>query len=376
MAASFQFLNLNRLHQSIGAELNAALSKVVTHSQFINGPEVQQFERAWADFCGSRFAIGCSSGTSSLHAILQTLKLQRGDEVLIPSHTFVATAESVRLAGGTPLFADINPETWVLDLPNIQKRFRSRVRAIVPVHLYGMPVDMDPINAFACEKGIPVIEDAAQAHGATYNGKRVGCLGWAASFSFFPGKNLGALGDAGGITTEDPKLAEATSLYVNHGRREKYEHIVMGNNYRLDTLQAGVLAVKLKYLAHWNGIRSKLAAHYRQRLSEEPFVSMQVRLQAITPGAESAWHLMVISVPKRDRVAEGLKARGVPTGVHYPIPCHLQPSMKDVSPEGEGTLIVTERMALSVLSLPMCPTLTIDDVDQICDTLRIVLQSN
>lgn len=373
MPAPFNFLDLKKLHASIGSELNKALTGVVAHSQFINGPEVKSFEVKWANYCGTTHAVGCGNGTAALHAILQQIKFVRGDEVMIPSHTFVATAESVRLAGATPVFVDVNPDTWVMDIETVKQRWRSRVKAIVPVHLYGMPVDMNPIVEFAAEKGVPVIEDAAQGHGARYHGKRVGSLGWAAAFSFFPGKNLGAFGDAGGVTTNDHKLEEAVRLYINHGRREKYEHIAMGNNYRLDTMQAALLEVKVKYLDAWNAQRRALAARYRENLSREPFASAPVRFQQDTPGAESAFHLFVVTLPKRDRVAEELKKRGVPTGIHYPIPVHLQPSMRDVSPNAEGTLLTTERLALNILSLPMCPTMSITDVDDICDILRIVL---
>jgi len=373
MPAPFNFLDLKKLHASIGSELNKALTTVVGHSQFINGPEVKSFEAKWADYCKVPYAVGCSNGTAALHAILQQMRFVRGDEVMVPSHSFVATAESVRLAGATPLFVDVNPETWLMDINAIKARWRSRVKAIVPVHLYGMPVDIDPINEFACEKGVPVIEDAAQGHGARYKGKPVGSLGLAAAFSFFPGKNLGAFGDAGGVTTIDRKLAEAVALYVNHGRRDKYEHIVMGNNYRLDTLQAALLEVKLRHLDKWNDQRRALAARYRQNLSEEPFRSIPIGLQKDTPGAESAFHLFVITVPRRDHVAEELRKRGVPTGIHYPIPIHLQPSMRDVSPDAEGTLLATERLALNILSLPMCPTMKVEDVDEICNILRIVL---
>jgi dTDP-4-amino-4,6-dideoxygalactose transaminase len=368
-----QFLNLKKLHASIGAELNEALTRVVTHSQFINGPEVAQFETKWADYCNAPYAVGCSNGTAALHAILQQLRFNRSDEVIVPSHTFIATAESVRLAGATPRFVDVNPETWTLDRAAVEQGYRSRVKAIVAVHLYGMPVDMDPINEFACAHNIPVIEDAAQGHGARYKGRSVGSLGLAAAFSFFPGKNLGALGDAGGITTIDRPLAEAIRLYVNHGRLEKYEHIVMGNNYRLDTMQAALLLVKLRHLELWNNRRRALAARYREILSGEPFASAPVRFQADTPGAESAFHLFVVTVPNRDAVVKGLNERGVQTGIHYPIPCHLQKSMADVWPEGDGTLLVTERLASSILSLPMCPTMDLEDVDNICHILRIVL---
>lgn len=366
------FLDLQTLHASIAPELNEAMVKVMDHGQFIMGPEVKVFEHQWANYCGSRGAIGCANGTAALHAILQNLGVGPGKEVVVPSHTFVATAEAVRLTGGTPVFAEVDEETMLLDASKMRTYFSARTVAIVAVHLYGMPCDMEAIHKVAAERSLPIIEDAAQAHGATYKGRRAGSLGLAAAFSFFPGKNLGAFGDAGAVTTSDPVLSDKIRLYVNHGRQSKYEHLTMGTNYRLDTLQAAILSVKMRHLEEWTRQRQKLAARYREILAMEPFASYPIRFQAAPAGATSAYHLFVVRVPQRERVIEELKKRGVPTGVHYPIPCHLQPSMEDYSP-GPGYLVSTEKVAGQVLSLPMCPTLTESDVERICDIFRAVL---
>lgn len=371
--AVFSFLNLKKLHQALEDEIRAALDGVMEHGQFINGPEVKQFEEEWAHFCGVPHSIGCANGTSAMHALLDSLGVGPGDEVLVPSHTFIASAESITLTGATPVFVDIDPKTMLADAESYRGRITPRTKAISAVHLYGMPVDFDPIAELAAERGIPVVEDACQAHGATYKGRLAGGLGAGAAFSFFPGKNLGAFGDAGGITVKDPELADRLHRYVNHGRDTKYEHLFLGTNYRLDTMQAAILRVKLRHLAEWIERRRALAARYTEILSEEPLASLGVRLQHPTPGANSAWHLHVIRVPNRDAVAEGLKGKGVRTGIHYPIPCHLQPALADYS-EGEGSLPHTELAAREILSLPMCPTLSPDDGEQICRLLRDVLE--
>lgn len=370
----YPFLNLKKLHDSIAPELGPAIANVVSNCSFINGPEVKTFERRWADYCGVDAAIGAANGTTALHAILQCLGVNNRDEVICPSHTFIATAESIIMTGAKPVFAEVDPDTWLLNPAELESRITSRTRAIVAVHIYGMPCDMDPINEIACARGLSVIEDASQAHGAQYKGKRAGALGHAACFSFFPGKNLGAFGDAGGITTIDTKLAEMLRLYVNHGRETKYENIVVGTNYRLDTLQAAILLVKLRYLDEWNARRAEIVERYRDRLSQEPFASLPVKLQHIIEGAQSSNHLFVIQIPERDRIADELNKRGVATGLHYPIPCHLQPSMRTYT-RGAGTLLITERLCSNILSLPVCPTMSPDDADLICDTMTVIINN-
>ena len=373
--AVFSFLNLKKLHKGLEDDIREALDGVMEHGQFINGPEVKQFEEEWAALCGVPHAIGCANGTAAMHALLACLDIGPGDEVLLPSHTFIASAESITLTGATPVFVDVDPETMLADAESYRSRITARTKAISVVHLYGMPVDFDPIAELAAERGIPVVEDACQAHGATYKGRLAGGLGVGGAFSFFPGKNLGAFGDAGGITVRDAALADRLHRYVNHGRDTKYEHLFLGTNYRLDTMQAAILRVKLRHLAGWIAARRALAARYNEVLSQEPFSSLGVRLQRPTAEADSAWHLYVARVPDRDVVAERLKGKGVRTGIHYPIPCHLQPALADYS-EGEGSLPHTELAAREILSLPMCPTLTPDDGEQICALLRESLEES
>ncbi|CAN5297908.1 DegT/DnrJ/EryC1/StrS family aminotransferase [soil metagenome] len=364
-----EFLNLQKLHAEIAPEIDAAIAAVRAHGQFINGPEVKAFEKDFAAYCTAKHAIGCANGTAALHVILQCAGLGPGDEVIIPSHTFVATAESICLTGATPVLADVDTATWLLSPEEVHRQITAKTRAIVAVHLYGMPADKDAFRAKIGGRGILLIEDAAQAHGATLNGKRVGTLADAAAFSFFPGKNLGAFGDAGGITTNDDALAEKMRLYINHGRVGKYEHLTMGTNYRLDTIQAAILQVKLRHLDRWNAQRRKVAAWYRECLRQEPFASHPVAIQHDTPGADSCWHLFVITVEHRDKIAEHLKKRGIGTGVHYPIPVHMQPSMSQYG-MGEWSLPVSEGLGKKVLSLPMCPTMVENDVDEVCEALK------
>ncbi|MCC5877813.1 MAG: DegT/DnrJ/EryC1/StrS family aminotransferase [Candidatus Sumerlaeia bacterium] len=369
------FLDLAALNGSMDPEIRAAMDLVLEHGRYINGPEVGAFEEEWGRYCGTLRAIGAANGTAALHAILQVMELGPGDEVILPSHTFIATAESVLLTGAKPVFVDILPDTWLIDPEAVREAISPRTRAIIPVHLYGMPADMEALNAIGCEQGISVVEDASQAHGAVYKGSRTGSLGHAAAFSFFPGKNLGALGDAGGITTVDEELARRLRLFVNHGREGKYEHEIFGTNYRLDTLQAAVLRVKLAVLDEWNARRRELAALYREILSQDVYTESGLEIQADTKGADSAWHLFVISIPGRDAIIDALSRRGISTGMHYPIPCHLQPSLAKVSP-AMGSLPVTEKLCSNLLSLPICPTLDAATIEHVCDELRDILESN
>ncbi len=369
----FEFLDLKKLHASIDPEIRAAMDGVLGHGKFIMGPEVGQFDCDWAGYCQTTDAIGCANGTAALHTILQVMGIGPGDEVVVPSNTFIATAESVRLTGARPVFCEADEATLLIDARAAEFLITPRTRAIVAVHLYGTPADMDALLAAGARHGIPVVEDASQAHGGLYRGRKAGSLGIAAAFSFFPGKNLGAFGDAGGITTSDAGLGAACRLYVNHGRRDKYEHLSMGTNYRLDTLQAAILLAKLPHLDKWIATRRKLARAYREILLGEPFASHAVRVPDVTDGSESAYHLFTIQTEGRDAIQAALGKRGVSTGVHYPIPCHLQPSMADVQPAMPGSLPVTERAAETILSLPICPTMATSDVEAICDILKSVL---
>ncbi len=370
---SIPFLNLKKIHEDMAGELDEAIATVRAHGMFINGPEVEEFEKRWAEYCKVPASAGAANGTSSLHAILSCADIGPGDEVILPSHTFIATAESVVQAGATPIFAEINPDTWLIDPSDVEKRVTSKTKAIIPVHLYGAPAPMDELNALACDKELLVIEDAAQAHGALYKGKKAGALGYAASFSFFPGKNLGAFGDAGGITSIDEEFVHKTKLYVNHGREGKFQHDYMGTNYRLDTLQAAILIRKLAHLDHWLQKRRAVAMKYGEILSSDEYKKLPLSRQRLVDETDSAWHLYVIKVKDRELTRNRLKERGIQTGVHYPIPVHLQPSMAQWS-EGSGSLPVTEEVASGILSLPMCPTMSEGDVVYVCESLKEILR--
>lgn len=373
--ARVPFYDLAAQTAELRPALDAAIAAVLDHGRYIKGPEVAAFEREFAAYCGVAFCTGCSNGTSALHTALEAAAISPGAEVIVPSHTFIATAESVLHAGAIPIFADIDEDSMLLSPSAVEAAITPRTEAIVPVHLYGCPADMDALLAVADRHGLLVIEDAAQAQGAKYRGARVGSLGAAAAFSFFPGKNLGAFGDAGAVTTAHRELHEAAAKFVDHGRRSKYEHDSFGTNYRLDTLQAAILRVKLAKLDEWNARRAARVAEYRARLSAEPFASLGLAMQEPPEGAESANHLFVVRVANRERVQSELTARGIETGIHYPVPCHLQPAAQSL-PYAMPSLPETERAAREVLSLPLSPHMTAVQVGLVCDALAEVLTSH
>jgi len=363
------FADLKLQTQELQSEIDSAIAAVMSHGQFIKGPEVAVFEKAFAAYCEADFCIGASNGTSALHAALHSAGIHGDHEVIIPAHTFMATVESVRQCGAKPIFADIDAASMLIDPASVESKVTPRTRAIVPVHLYGCPVEMDRLNAIAERFGLIVIEDAAQAHGARWKGRRIGSIGTAATFSFFPSKNLGAFGDAGGVTTNDNALAERCARYVDHGRDSKYTHAEDGTNYRLDTLQAAVLLTKLLKLDQWNDARQRIAARYIEILSQEPFTSAEVRWQVPPDGAEPVYHLFVVRVPYRDQVITNLTKLGIGTGIHYPVPCHVQRAARDLECPA-GSLPVTERVANEIISLPMYPHMTMDQVEIVCEALK------
>ena len=309
-------VDLKTQYSALAPEIDAAMRRVLTEGSFILGPAVDAFERAFASFCGTRHAIGVASGTDALHLILRALGIGAGDEVILPAFTFVATALGVTLAGATPVLVDVRSDDGLIDPEQIAAAITSRTRAILPVHLYGRCADMDPIRDLAAEHGLKVIEDAAQAHGAHYKGRPAGSMGDAAGFSFYPGKNLGAYGDAGAITTSDDALAERLRVLRNWGSRKKYHHEEPGLNSRLDSLQAAILEVKLRHLGRWNELRRRHAATYDAALGEE------VRRPFDRPGDEPVFHLYVIRAPHRDALLEVLHSDGIQAGIHYPFPIH------------------------------------------------------
>jgi dTDP-4-amino-4,6-dideoxygalactose transaminase len=357
-------VDLKAQYQRYKLEIDAAIQAVVVSTAFINGPQVKSFEAAFAGFCGARHAVGCQSGTSALHLALLACGVGPGDEVIVPSMTFIATSEMIGRLGAQPLFVDVDPLTANLDPAAFEAAITERTRAVIPVHLYGRPAEMDPILEVARRHGLRVIEDAAQAHGARYRERRVGALGDIAAFSFFPGKNLGAYGDAGAVVTNDAQMAEEVRLLRNHGRRTKYTHQREGFNYRLDTLQAAVLEVKLRHLDTWNEARRHIADLYRERLAGLP-----LDLPASPPDSQPVYHLFVVRLSRRDQVLAHLKAAGVEAGVHYPVPLHMQPAYEHLGYRPED-LPVSRALADRVLSLPIYPEMTEGQVETVVAALK------
>jgi dTDP-4-amino-4,6-dideoxygalactose transaminase len=358
------FVDLTAQYRAIGAEINEATSRVIREADFILGRDVHLFEEEFAAFCGTQYAVGVDSGTSALELALRAYEIGPGDEVITAANSFIASALAISHAGATPVLVDVDPDTYTLDVSAIGKAITSRTRAIIPVHLYGHPADMDPIRQEAEQRGLVVIEDACQAHGARYKGKRAGCLGHAAAFSFYPGKNLGACGDGGTLVTNDRGVAKRVEMLRNYGQEEKYHHLIQGYNRRLDTLQAAVLRVKLRYLEEWNTARRQHAQLYRRLL--EGYGAM---LPQEAEYAKSVWHIYVIRVHQRDAFREYLAGRGISTGIHYPIPIHLQPAYRDLGYK-KGDFPVTEEYAQRMASLPMYAELTPDQIDFVAEAIR------
>lgn len=357
-------VDLKAQHDKIRNELDAAMDQIIDASSFVMGPAVKELEADFAAFCGSRFAIGCSSGTSALHLALEALGVGLGDEVITIPHTFIATIEAVSQCGAKPVFVDIDPETYTMDVAQLERAITPRTKAIIPVHLYGHPTDMGPLMEIAKSRGLKVVEDCAQAHGAEYKRQKVGTIGDIGCFSFFPAKNLGAFGDAGAITTDDEALAKKMSLLRNHGRQAKYEHDMIGYNERIDTFHAAILKVKLKYLAGWNESRRANAARYNEALK-----GSSVETPKEKDWAKHVYHLYVVRHSNRDALQAHLKSAGVATGVHYPIPLHLQPAYRFLGHK-KGNFPVTEAAAENILSLPMYPELSAEQVAEVAAAIK------
>jgi dTDP-4-amino-4,6-dideoxygalactose transaminase len=358
------FLDVGAAYAELREEIDAATRGVMTSGQFILGPEVSAFEEEFAAYCETRHAIGVGSGLDALRLILLGYELGPGDEVVVPSNTFIATWLAVTQAGATPVPVEPDPVTHNITAEAVEAAITRSTKAIMPVHLYGHPADMDAIVALGRDHGIPVIEDAAQAQGARYRGRRAGTLGDAAGFSFYPGKNLGAMGDAGAVTTDDDALAERVRTLRNYGSKVKYHHDVPGMNSRLDSIQAAALRVKLRYLDEWNGRRRSLAARYIEGLgSVEGLV-----LAGPAEWAEPVWHLFVVRSPQRDTLQRRLSEAGVDTIIHYPIPPHRTGAY--AGGFAGVRLPVAERLADEVLSLPMGPHLSAEDADVVVAATR------
>ncbi len=361
------FVDLQAQYHSIKAEVDAAVQRVLDTSAFILGREVEAFERAFAEYVGARECVGVSNGTAAIQLALQACGVGAGDEVIVPANTFFATAEAVSTAGATPVFVDCDPSTYNIDAGKIESVVTERTRAVIPVHLYGQPADLDAVFAVAERHDLLVIEDAAQAHGARYKGSRVGALARAGCFSFYPGKNLGAYGEGGAVVTNDAEVARRLRMLRDHGSEQKYRHELVGYNMRLEGIQGAVLGVKLKHLDDWNVLRRGHAACYRELLA--PLAdSGALVLPQEADYAEHVYHLFVVQTDARDALQRYLSAAGVHTGVHYPVPVHLQPAYASLGHK-EGDFPNAESQARRVLSLPMFAELTGQQVKYVADAL-------
>ncbi len=350
------FVDLRALHDGIEPELQEVFARVLRNSSFVLGPEVERFEEEYAAYTGVAHCVGVNTGTAALHLVLAALEVGPGDEVITVSHTFIATAEAITAVGARPVFVDIDPVSFTMDAAMLEKVISEKTRAIIPVHLYGQVADMDPILEVANRHKIPVIEDACQAHGATYRGKKAGSLGLAGCFSFYPGKNLGACGEAGAVTTNDADLAWRIRMWRDHGSSKKYEHQFAGHNMRMEGIQGGVLSVKLRHLDRWNDQRRDAAKQY-----DEAFAQSEIIAPREMDYGRHVFHLYVVLSQSRDALRQRLSESGIDSGLHYPIPLHLQNAYRSLG-YGPGDFPVTERISGSILSLPMYPGISAEAV--------------
>ncbi len=361
-------VDLKNQYQNIKEDVLSEISQALDSMQLFLGKNVQALESDFAGYCGTEFAIGVSSGTDALHIALRACGIGPGDEVITVSHTFIATVEAIILAGAKPVLIDIDPETYNMDTSQVEKAITSKTKAIIPVHIYGYPADMDPIIEIARNHDLKIIEDACQAHGAEYKGRRVGSLGDIGCFSFYFTKNLGAYGEGGIITTSDPDIARRCRMLRDHGQNEKYHHALIGINGRLDELQAAVLRIKLPHLENWIEKRRVLAQAYNEGLPESLIKPQDM------PWAKHVYHLYVVRTPERDQLREWLESKDVGAGMHYPIPVHLQEAWRACG-GGELSLPVTEKITKEIISLPMYPELTLEEAGIICSYVREFIDS-
>jgi dTDP-4-amino-4,6-dideoxygalactose transaminase len=362
-AANIPFLDLRRQYAAIRDDVDRAMQDVLDQCAFAGGPAVATFEDGFASYCGVRHCVGVNSGTSALHLALLACGVRPGDEVITVPMTFVATAWAISYTGARPVFVDIEPQTCTIDPNQIERAITSRTRALLPVHLYGQMADMAPLLEICERHGLALIEDAAQAHGAEYRGRRAGGFGRVGCFSFYPGKNLGAYGEGGAVTTNDDGIVERIRMLRDHAQSARYRHEEIGFNYRMDGLQGAVLNVKLPQLDRWNGARREVAGRYRALLQDTPLL-----LPTEAEGRRSAWHLYVVRHPERDRLQQALAEAGVGSGLHYPIPVHLQPAYAHLG-HHLGDFPESEQVARECLSLPMYAELTDEQLADVAKAL-------
>ncbi len=363
------FMDLEAQFKSIEGPIRQAIDEVLRTRSFIQGPLVDKFNKEFLRIHGGKYGIGCANGTSAITVALRALGIGPGDEVLVPNHTFIGTAEPVVEVGARPVLVDVDPEFHQIDLADADNKLTKKTKCMIPVHLYGLPEQMDKIMAFAGQKGLKVIEDCAQAQLAKWKGEAVGTFGDLATFSFYPGKNLGAFGDAGFILTQDEKLFDFVKKYINHARVDKYVHEFFGSNVRMDGMQGAVLAVKLSKLAEWSERRRELAKAY-----DEQFVSKGFKVLKPRPGSTPVYHLYVVEVSNRKQVMAAFDKAGIGYGVHYPVPLNQQPAFAAIGYK-KGDFPVSERMSERILSLPFFPEMTVLQMDTVVKEFLKVAQA-
>jgi dTDP-4-amino-4,6-dideoxygalactose transaminase len=356
------FVDLRAQYESIQSEIDGAIQEVVGAMSFVGGPFVEKFEDEFAQYAGTKHCIACANGTDSLEIALEAMGIGDGDEVVVPANSWISTSEAVTRAGGIPVFADVLPGLYTIDPEDIERKLSSRTRAIIPVHLYGLPAQMDKVMEIAQTNDLLVLEDCAQAHGATYNGQKVGTFGDAASFSFYPGKNLGAYGDGGGIVTNSDEIAQMARQIGNHGQLAKHAHELEGRNSRLDAIQAAILSVKLPHIDHWNQARNEVARWYDERLDG-------IVKPVVPKGSTHVFHLYVVQVENRDAVQQALNANDIQYGVHYPKALPFLNAYAHLEHK-ESAFPVAASNQGRILSLPMYPELTQDAVDKVCEVIH------
>jgi dTDP-4-amino-4,6-dideoxygalactose transaminase len=359
------FVDLRVQHEPLMPELIEAFRQVTEASAFAGGPFVARFESEFSAYCGTRYALGVGSGTDALWLSLLALGVGPGDEVITVPNSFMATAEAISLCGARPVFVDIDEQTYTMDVSQLEAAITLRTQAIIPVHLFGQMADMEPILAIARRHGTPVVEDACQSHGAEYQGHPAGSLGVAGCFSFYPGKNLGAFGEAGGVTTDEPELRSRIQMLRDHGQASKHLHSAIGWNARMDGIQAAVLSVKLRHLDTANAARRTAARLYDELLADQPAIKRPV----LAPGRKHVYHIYAVRVPNRDAVLQRMTSHGIHCGIHYPVPIHLQKAYSFLG-LGPGSFPVTERCARELLSLPMYPELHPEQIEFVAHTLK------
>jgi len=364
------FVDLKAQYTTLKSQMDAAIQSVLDQTAFILGKEVTDFEQAFARYIGTKDAVGVCSGTDALEMALRAVGIGPGDQVITVPNTYIATCEAISQVGATIRWVEVDPHTYNMDPANIEAAITSKTRALLPVHLYGQPAEMGPIMDIAHKYHLKVIEDCAQAHGATYKGQPVGTFGDVACFSFYPGKNLGAYGDGGAVLTNSDEIADHVRLLRNHGQREKYVHLIEGYCHRLDNLQAAVLGVKLPHLDEWNTLRRKAALMYDELLAATP----QVIAPYVSPDVEPVYHLYVVQVPDRDRVQAKLKADGIETGIHYPIPLHEQPAYASMGHRPED-FPISHALGPKILSLPMFPELNQAQIEYVVNRLSAAVRA-